>query len=61
MAKSGGTSTRETVTISRDESLHADCRVTGEYTSRRKGGRRHEWRSSDPRGKYVAKKEDGDS
>ena len=48
-AKSGGgTSPREAVTASRDESPPADRRVTGEYTSRRKGGRRREWRSSDP-------------
>ena len=48
-AKSGGTSPSEAVTASRDESPPADRRVTGEYTSRRKGGRRREWRSLDPR------------
>ena len=48
-AKSGGTSPREAVTASRDESPPADRRVTSEYTSRRKGGRCREWRSSDPR------------
>ena len=48
-ARSGGASPMEAVTASRDESPIADRRVTGEYTSRRKGGRLREWRSSDIR------------
>ena len=43
-AKSGGTYPREAVTATRDESP-----LTGEYTSRRKGEIRREWRFSDPR------------
>ena len=48
-AKSGGAPPKQAMTARRDELPPTDRRVMCEYTSRRKGGRCREWRSSDPR------------